>query len=65
MLFGRLRSPDQHLAGEVRRLRPPSLARRGHSARRLLSLVVSPLRIDGIMDDYAGLDRLDREELDE
>jgi hypothetical protein len=65
MLFGRLRSPYQRLAAEVRDTRPQPLARRGHSARQLLSLVVLPLRVDGILDDYADLDRLDREELDE
>jgi hypothetical protein len=65
MLFGRLLAPYQRLAAEVRGTRPPPLARRGHPARRLLSLVVLPLRVDGIMDDYAELDRLDREELDE
>jgi len=64
MLLGRLRAPYERLAAEFRVLRPTPLARRGDSARRLLSLV-TPLRVDGVMDDYAGLDRLDREDLDE
>jgi hypothetical protein len=63
VLFDRLRSPYHRFVTEFRGNRPPPLAHRGHSARRLLSLVVSPLRVDGIMDDYAGLDRLDRDEL--
>jgi hypothetical protein len=65
MLFDRLRSPYHRFAAELRGSRLSPLTHRGHSARRLLSLVVLPLRVDGIMDDYAGLDRLDRDELDE
>jgi hypothetical protein len=64
MLFARLREPYQRLAAEFRGMRPQRPAFRGDPARRLLSLV-APLRVDGILEDYAGLDRLDREELDE
>jgi hypothetical protein len=64
MLFGLLREPYQRLAAEFRGLRPPSRRLRAESARRLLS-IVAPLRVDGIIDPYAGLDRLDRAELDE
>jgi hypothetical protein len=65
MLFGRLRSPYSRVAAEIRGLRalpPPS---RGESARLRVSLVPSPPFADRGRDDYAGLDRLDREELDE
>ena len=64
MLFARLREPYQRLAAEFRGLRPQRRALRGNPAHRLLSLV-APLRVDGIIDDYAGLDRLDCEELDD
>ena len=64
MLFGRLRVPYERLAAEPRSgLRGARMqnAPRGDSPRRALALVTT--RVDD--DDYVGLDRLDREELDE
>jgi len=70
MLFGRLRVPFERLAAEPRE-RPRSAHRaahhapvgaRGDSPRRPISLVPPPL---DAREDYVGLDRLDREELDE
>ena len=67
MLFGRLRVPYERLAAEprenARSAHRPTLGPvgpRGDSPRRTLSLVAT-----GLDEDYAGLDRLDREELDE
>jgi hypothetical protein len=68
MLFGRLRVPldrEPSCGGEVR---TPSGVHeiptpRGETPRRPLSLVPPPP--DPREDEYAGLDRLDREELDE
>jgi len=67
MLFGRLRVPYERLAAEprenARSAHRPAMgpARpRGDSPRRTLSLLPA-----GLDDDFAGLDRLDREELDE
>jgi hypothetical protein len=73
MLFGRLRVPFERLAAEPRE-RPRSAHRaahgsvgsagaRGDSPRRPISLVPPPTETRD--DDFAGLDRLDREELDE
>jgi hypothetical protein len=69
MLFGRLRVPFERLVAEPResartarratRVQGP----RGDSPRRPLS--VAPPPVDEIDNAYLGLDRLDREELDE
>ena len=73
MLFGRLRVPFERLAAEPRE-RPRSAHRAAHGSvgptgargdsprRRPISLVPPPL---DAREDYVGLDRLDREELDE
>ena len=65
-MFGRLRVPYQRLAAEpretaraARRGTTSPIRSRGDSPRRTLSLLAAGL------DEYAGLDRLDREELDE
>jgi hypothetical protein len=69
MLFGRLRVPFERLAAEpresARSARRAALVQgpRGDSPRRPLSVV--PASVDGGDDAYVGLDRLDREELDE
>jgi hypothetical protein len=71
MLFGRLRVPFERLAAEPRE-RPRSAHRAAHAPagargdsprRRPISLVPPP--VEAVDDDYVGLDRLDREELDE
>jgi hypothetical protein len=66
MLFGRLRVPLEREPSRDEDTRsksgvhvvPPT---RGETPRRPLSLVPPPER----EDEYAGLDRLDRDELDE
>jgi hypothetical protein len=73
MLFGRLRVPFERLAAESRESTRSarraahgsvgSVGSRGDSPRRPISLV--PPTAEGRADDYTGLDRLDREELDE
>jgi hypothetical protein len=70
MLFGRLRVPFERLAAEsrestrsARRAAHASVGARGDSPRRPISLVPPPA--EARADDYTGLDRLDREELDE
>lgn len=68
MLFGRHRTPfERVLAREPRDRFESGLhdvrAARGDSPRRPLSLVTPPPAKDE--DEFEGLDRLDREELDE
>jgi len=69
MLFGRLRVPFERLAAEPREsarsaFRPTAaVGPRGDSPRRPVSLVPPP--VAALEGEYAGLDRLDREELDE
>jgi hypothetical protein len=67
MLFGRLRVPYERLAAEPRESARSGLRAafaptgpRGDSPRRSLSLLPA-----GLDEEYAGLDHLDREELDE
>jgi hypothetical protein len=70
MLFGRLRVPlERALAPEPRdryesgfHVLADLAGARGEPPQPLLSLVPAPLGAD---DEFAGLDRLDREELDE
>jgi hypothetical protein len=69
MLFGRLRVPFERLAAEPRESarsahRAATASRpRGDSPRRPISLVPPTVALPD--DEYVGLDRLDREELDE
>lgn len=67
MLFGRHRTPFERVIAREPRDRFESglydvRSVRGDSPRRPLSLVPSPLDAE---DEFEGLDRLDREELDE
>jgi hypothetical protein len=69
MLFGRLRVPFERLAAEPResarsaRRATTVQGPRGDSPRRPVSLAPPPA--EPLEDAYVGLDRLDREELDE
>ena len=70
MLFGRLRVPFERLAAEPResarsalRANTAAVRSRGDSPRRPVSLAPPP--VTAREEDYVGLERLDREELDE